>query len=201
MGLIAKEEGGNFVLIPEGTYMARCYRVIDLGTHYNEKHNKDSHKIQISWELPTELIEKGEYAGQPNSVHNRYTLSLARNAYLRQDLEAWRGKKFDEKELSGFDVTKLIGATCFLNIVHSADGKYANISSIMALPKGTACPEAINEQIVFILDEFNQETFEKLSEKMQEFIKESSEYKIISSSSNNSNNSNEEEDVSFDISN
>lgn len=176
MGLIAKEEGGSFEMVAEDTYVARCYRVLDLGTHHDEKWNKDVHKITISWELPTALMETGDYAGKPFSIHNRYTLSLSDRAILRKDLESWRGKSFSDDELAGFDVSKLLGATCLINVVHSADGKYANISSIMKLPKGMDCPDAVNEALFLDLDNFDENIFEKLHEKVQDFIKESKEY-------------------------
>lgn len=179
MGLTAKEEGGSFEMVAEDTYAARCYRVLDLGTHHDEKWNKNVHKIMLSWELPTALMETGEYAGQPFSIHNRYTLSLSDRAILRKDLESWRGKSFTEEELAGFDVSNLLGATCLINVVHSADGKYANISSIMKLPKGMECPDAMNEAMMLDLDNFDQSIFDKLSDRMQETIKQSHEYKLI----------------------
>ena len=176
MGLIAKEAGGSFEMVAEDTYVARCYRVLDLGTHHDEKWNKDVHKIAISWELPTALMETGDYAGKPFSIHNRYTLSLSDRAILRKDLEAWRGKSFSEDELAGFDVSNLIGATCLINVVHSPDGKYANISSLMKLPSGMECPAAVNETLFLDLDNFDQDVFDKLHEKTQDFIKQSKEF-------------------------
>jgi hypothetical protein len=204
MGLIAREEGGNFEMVAEDTYIARCYRVLDLGTHHDEKWDKDVHKVTISWELPTALMETGDYAGKPFSIHNRYTLSLADRAILRKDLEAWRGKAFTEEELSGFDVSKLLGATCMINVVHSADGKYANISSIMKLPKGMECPDAVNEALFLDLDNFDQAVFDKLHEKVQDFIKKSQEYEQIEALGINSQGQNttsedgfEDDDIPF----
>ena len=181
MGLIAKEEGGEFEKVAEDTYAARCYRVLDLGTHHDEKWDKNVHKITISWELPTALMQTGDYAGKPFSIHSRYTLSLSDRAILRKDLESWRGKSFSEEELAGFDVSKLLGATCLINVVHSADGKYANISSIMKLPKGMDCPDAVNEALFLDLDNFDESVFDKLHEKVQDFIKESKEYQELNS--------------------
>lgn len=179
MGLLAKEEGGSFEMVEPNTYVARCYRVIDLGTHHDEKWDKDVHKIMLSWELPTALMETGDYKGQPFSIHNRYTLSLSEKAHLRKDLEAWRGKAFTEEELNGFDISMLLGATCFINVVHSTDGKYANISSIMKLPKGTNCPDAVNDALILDLDSFDQKVFDTLSDKMQGTIKSSLEYGLL----------------------
>jgi hypothetical protein len=180
MGLTATDKGGgDFAICPEDTHIARCYRIIDLGTHHDEKYNKDQHKIQISWELPESLMTGGDYDGKPFSVHNRYTVSLNEKANLRKHLEAWRGKKFTDKELEGFAVNVLVDKACYINVVHSTDGKYANIGSILKLPKGVECPDAVNEQLVFDLDKFDQEVFDKLSDNLQTTIKESFEYQEL----------------------
>lgn len=85
---------------------------------------------------------------QPTKEGNRrflvsqwYTLSLHEKANLRKDLDAWRGKSFTDEDLKeGFDVEKLVGAPCLLNVTQSKSEKngkvYANVSSIMPLPRG-----------------------------------------------------------------
>lgn len=181
MSLIAKSSGGggDFEIAPEDTHMARCYRCLDLGTHHDEKYDKDQHKIMISWELPEALMSGGEYDGQPFTIHRRYTMSLHEKANLRKDLEAWRGKKFSEKELEGFLVANLIGKTCYLNIIHSEDGKYANIGSILKLPKGVTCPDAVNPPVIFDFDDFDEEVFGNFSDNMKKTIMESQEYRLM----------------------
>ena len=181
MSLIAKSsgDGGSFEIAPEDTHMARCYRVLDLGTHHDEKYDKNQHKIMISWELPEALMSSGEYEGQPFTIHRRYTVSLHEKANLRHDLEAWRGKKFTEKELEGFLIANLLSKTCYINVVHSEDGKYANIGSILKLPKGVVCPDAVNPTVVLDLDDFNEEVFGNLSDNMKKTIMESQEYKLM----------------------
>lgn len=179
MSLKAKaNDGEGFLMAPEGTHIARCFKVIDLGTQHNAKYNNYSHKIMISWELPEELIQEGELAGQPYAVSQWYTLSLGEKANLRRDLEAWRGKSFTSDELQGFDISNLIGASCYLNLVHNKvdDKTYINISSIIKLPKNMECPPAINEPVVFDLDNFDEELFETFSDGLKEKIKSSKEY-------------------------
>jgi hypothetical protein len=57
---------------------------------------------------------------------------------MRKQIESWRGAKFTDPEAELFDVRKLAGQTCLLQVVHTDDGQYANVANIMAPPKGTA---------------------------------------------------------------
>jgi hypothetical protein len=180
MGLVAKDGGSgmDFPKAPEGTHLARCCKVIDLGTQYNKTWDSHNHKIMLVWELPTELIPEGELAGEPFGVAQVYTLSLGEKANLRKDLEAWRGKAFSEEELSGFSIDKLLGQPCYLGVTHNKtpDKVYVNVSSIMKLPKGIECPQAINEPVSFDLDRFDPEVFGSFSEGLKKWIAESPEY-------------------------
>src|ERR1700685_4504260 len=96
--------GGDFEQPPIGTHMARCVRVIDIGTQRGEYQGKVNIRRQciIAWELPTELMSEGDSAGKPFIVSRFYTASLGKKANLRADLQNWRGREFTEEELSGF---------------------------------------------------------------------------------------------------
>ena len=55
-------------------------------------------------------------------------------------LEAWRGKKFTEKEREGFDVEKLIGVCGQVQVIHNIkdDGEvWANVQTCVPYPKNT----------------------------------------------------------------
>src|SRR3990167_9161025 len=115
--------GGDFEKAPEGMHVARCYKIIDCGTHINPTFGKKQRLAWIMFELPKALMTKGEYAGKPFSIGKRYGLSHNEKATLRYDLESWYGKRFDTAKLDaagGFDLEKLIGPPAMLNIVHSA---------------------------------------------------------------------------------
>lgn len=139
MSLEAKDSGGgDFEPLSENIHHAVCSRIYDLGTQANEKFGGEDHKILITWEVPGETIEiDGE--DLPKIISREYTMSLHKKANLRHDLEAWRGTKFTETQLKGFNLEKLLGANCQLQIVHveKGDKTYANIGAIMALPKGS----------------------------------------------------------------
>jgi hypothetical protein len=174
MGLRAKNTGGDFTPAPEGTFVARCVQVIDLGTQYSDFYEKSAHKILLGWELPDELDE----GGRPFMVWKRYTLSLNRKAALRKDLEAWRGKAFSEDELSGFDVPNILGTSCMINVVHTKGTNgavFSNVNSVMSMMRGTKCPPQVNESILFDIDNWDDNVFYTFSDNLQKTIKSCAE--------------------------
>ena len=187
MAINAKQNSTVRELIPAGNYIARCYKMIEIGTvptEYNGE-KKMLHKVRIGWELPTELKtfneEKGE---QPLVIDKEYTLSLADKANLRKDLKSWRGKDFTPQEADNFDITKLLGVPCMLNIIHVASKKdatkfYEAIASISPLPKGVPCPAQINPIFTFEFDAFDEVKLEAFPEFIKDAIKSSNEYKAI----------------------
>ena len=173
-------------LIPQGNYIARCYKMIEIGTVdeiiLGEK--KTMHKVRIGWELPTELRvfdkEKGE---QPLVIDKEYTLSMHEKSALRKDLKSWRGKDFTEEQAKSFDIAKLLGAPCMLNIIHKTTrgGKdYAMISNISSLPKGFNCPPQINDTFEWNFeDKFDAAELEKMPDFIKDKVKSSAEYKTL----------------------
>lgn len=179
--MIAKDSGGgSFEQAPAGTHVARCYKLIDLGTTLQEfqGESRKRHQVLIGWELPNELMTTGEFAGQPFTASKFYTLSLHEKANLRGDLKNWRGRDFTDDELKGFDLQSVLGKPCMLSVTINDKGK-SEVSGVMALPKGTSVPDAANPNVYFSFDAFSQETFDTFSEKMQALIAKADEYKAI----------------------
>lgn len=176
--LLPKPNEREFETPPAGTFAARCYRFVDLGTQPKEYMGATSYKrmVGISWELPDELMKDG----RPFSIYQRYVWSMSEKSLLRKHLESWRGAKFQETDFGegGFDTKKLIGVPCMLSVVHAVKGDktYANIASVSRLMKGMTAPDAVNETLYFSLDDFDQATFDKLSQSMKEAISRSPEY-------------------------
>ena len=175
----AQVTGSDFELPPAGLTIGRCYRVIDLGTQ--EKTYKDKvsyvHQLLVSFELPLHMMEIDDRE-QPMAISKKYTLSFGSKANLRIDMEAWYGKKFNDKDIEnsgGFDPEKILGKTGQINITHSDCGKYANISGLMPLAEGQTCPEQFNPLFIFDLDNFNRDKWDTLSENMQGWIVKSKE--------------------------
>jgi hypothetical protein len=129
-------ESKNYTPAPEGTHHAVCVDVIDKGMQPNKfKDGALQHKIDVAWQLSETRDD-----GKRFVVYKRYTLSLNEKANLRKDLESWRGKPFTREEEMGFDVEKLIGVNCLLNVVHKQNADktktFANVVSVMPLLKG-----------------------------------------------------------------
>lgn len=179
MPIRTTNQGGEFEIAPQGAHVARCCKIIDLGTHEDPKFKKKRHLAWIFWELPNTQQERASAGGDPFVVGNRYTLSHNEKATLRQHLESWYGRQFDDRQLDeagGFDLERLLGRPALLNIVHSQDGKYANVRAVMPLPRGTECPPAATTPILFSLSPYDPVAFEELSDGMKEFIRGSEEW-------------------------
>lgn len=172
--------GGDFELVPAGVYLARCYRMIDIGTQQvtsKKFGTKNVRQVMLYWELLQD--DDGEKVamedGRPFSISKTYTLSMNKKANLRQDLDAWRGVPFKDDEADGFDITKLLDKFCKIQVVHnvSGDKTYANVGSIMTTKK-TA--EAVNEIVGFSVADPDMEVFEKLPEWIKTKVQESAEW-------------------------
>lgn len=187
MAIIAKQStSGSFEreLIPAGNYPARCYSIIEYGTIEVDyiKEKKVQHRIEIGFELPTEKKEFKEGEGaKPFVISKEFTLSLHEKAGLRTFLQTWRGKAFTEEELEGFDITKLLGCSCLLNIIttESKGNKYNQITAATTLPKGLTVPPAINNTRVLQFDGFNWDLFHSLPDYIKKKIGNSEEYKLL----------------------
>ena len=177
---------------PAGMHHAVCYRVIDLGTQKSEWQGqpKIQRKILVSWELPNELMAEytdsnGEvHPPRPFTIHKKYTLSFHEKANLLKDLNSWRGRPFTEAELAGppdgFYMQDIVGANCFLNVIHNTndagDKVYANIATVSPLAKGMERLAASNQPLFLDLGKFDQGAYDALSDGIKETINKSPEY-------------------------
>lgn len=189
MALIAQNSGGDFKQVPAGVHLARCYRIIDLGTQKTEWQGKEkwARKVLIQWELYGEDEEGNKLVTdecKPLSVSKRYTLSLGENAALRADLRAWRGRDFTLEELSGFDINAVLGAPCMLNITHDVKGDktYTNVAGITPVPKAMrdSVPAGVNKPVIFDLSAPDMELFATFSDRLKENIEASKEWAKVS---------------------
>jgi len=188
--LIAKAESNSsssFTPVPAGMHLARCFRIVDLGTQKTTYMGKDklNRKILIQFEIHSEdadgnplLTDKGE----PLSISKRYTLSLNEMARLSIDLESWRGAAFTNSERKGFHLERLLGVWAMLNVTKAIgnDGKeYTNIETINPVPqqiKKTGLPKEHNDVMIFSIDNSPPADFERLSEGIKKTIQSSPEW-------------------------
>lgn len=182
----ATNSGVKRELIPAGNYVARCYSMIHIGTVEEDilGEKKTLNKVRITWELPGEMRvfqeDKGE---QPLVISKEYTLSMHEKATLRRDLESWRGRSFTDEQAKSFDITKLLGVPCMLNIIHKttkSGNTVAVISNISSIPKGFTCPAQINPNYEWNFEEyFDEIALDAFPDFIKDKIKSSAEYKKL----------------------
>ncbi|HMN91661.1 MAG TPA: hypothetical protein PKC60_00380 [Hydrogenophaga sp.] len=141
--IVSENAGGStFTPCPAGSYLARCVRLVDLGTQQTEYQgeSKSAHKVLLAFEILDADTRRDD--GEPFLLSKRYTLSLHEKAALRKELASWRGRDFTPEELKGFDLRNVLGKECFISVVESTKGDrtYSNIASIMKPPKGMQAP-------------------------------------------------------------
>ena len=187
MALIAKESGGGtFTPVPPGMYLARCYRIVDLGTQKSEYQGKINTlpKVMLQFEVHGEddagkplVTAKGE----PMSISKNFTLSLAEKATLRKDLQTWRGKEFTPEELRGFQIDNVLGAWAMIAITKAMgnNGKeYTNTANINSVPKAMKAnlPEGHNKCAAFYIEDPDMDLFETFSDNLRAKIEQSPEW-------------------------
>ena len=171
------ESGPSIAPVEEGTHLGVCSMLIDLGLQYSEMYKKSSRKVLIGWELPDETIEiDGEM--KPRVLSKRYTANLSEKSNLRKDLASWRGRDFTPEELKAFDLKNIVGASCLITVIHSKNGEktYANIQSIVKLPKGMPKGTLSEPPVIFDLDNDPVEKVDDLPGWIAEIIKKSESY-------------------------
>jgi len=186
--MYAKDKGGSFELAPAGNHLARCVKLVDLGTTESTYQGVTHHRHQclVMWELPDELMKPNEAGDElPFIVSKFYTLSLHEKAKLRHDLISWRGRDFTPEELKRFPMKNILGAACLVSVVHekktNGDMK-AVVTAVAKVPKKTVVPDQVNPAVYFSMepDEFDRDVFDSLSEGLQNLIAESDEWKGFS---------------------
>ncbi len=161
--MLVSQTSGDYELAPVGVYRAVCTRLLNMGIQ--ETNYGDKHQIHLAFEIDENMAD-----GRPFLMMQNYTVSLNEKARLRKDLEAWRGRSFTAEELGGFDLKSVLGKPLQISVVHSEDGKYANIGAMMPLGRGQQ-PLAPSGDILYInsLPEDNN-SFELLSERMKDRV-------------------------------
>jgi hypothetical protein len=177
----------NFKNVPGGLHLARCYRIVDLGTQKSEYNGETSfkRKVMIGWELHGEDSNGAPLTiddGKPMAIFKNYTLSWGEKASLRIDLQAWRGKPFSAEEMNRFDLKNILGQWCMVNVIEKpVNGKlYSNVASLAPVPqvvKTTGLPKGVNVCQMFNIDEPDMDVFETFSKNLKAKIEASPEWR------------------------
>tara|TARA_R110000822_G_scaffold54201_3_gene139060 strand:+ start:4140 stop:4769 length:630 start_codon:yes stop_codon:yes gene_type:complete len=187
MSFIVEDKGGNFERCPAGAHLARCYRIVDLGTQKSEYMGeiKYLHKIMVGWEIHGMNDDGSKIAmndGRPFAIFKNYTHSWSDKANLRIDLQSWRGKPFNDDEMKKFDLANVLGAWCMLNVIERQGqngNTYANVAGVTPVPamiKKNGLPEAFNKNEIFNIAQPDMEAFNGFSDNLKKKIESSPEW-------------------------
>ena len=189
MGLTVKASGGSstFKPVPSGMHLARCYRIVDMGTQITtwKGVSKEQPKVMLQFEVHSEDADGNAVVtdkGEPMSISKNFTASLEEKAILRQELENWRSRAFTKEELKGFHLKNVLGAWAMLSVVKEQgnDGnEYTNISSINPVSsqiKKAGLPAGHNELKIFDLENPDMALFETFGNKIKEKIQSTPEW-------------------------
>lgn len=161
--------------VEPGVYVAVCIGVIDLGEQYSEKFKNYSSKVQFVWELPYETIEV-DGKQEPKQLSREFAIATKKNSNLRTFISSWNSKAYSDEEFPEVELFDQIGKPCQLNVVLNDTGEYANVDTVMPLPKGFPAPQSSTRPIVWDMDNWNDEAFKVLPEWVQDKIKKSTQY-------------------------
>ena len=124
----------EWAICPVGTFSAICVDVIDKGmqevTYKGE--TKEKHKGAFVFQID----EENPDTGKRFIIYYSFTVSSHENSGLRAFLKNWMGREMEPDELASFDLKEMVGKPAYVSITHSTDGRWANIGTIMPLPKG-----------------------------------------------------------------
>jgi Fe-S cluster biosynthesis and repair protein YggX len=171
--------------IPTGFQLCTLYGMALLGTQETDFGPKN--RIALMFEFPQQkrvFTEGGEL--KPSASYMEITYSMNEKAKLRI-LVHGMVKKMTDDEAKDFDVSSLLGKSYCATISHSADGKYANIDTLMMLNEQTKnlfslpsidAVEKVNEQFFFNTPQgYTSDNFKTLPNFIQDKIKASAEGK------------------------
>lgn len=187
MSFIVKAEGGSFTPVPPGMHLARCYRIVDLGTQKTEYMGTVKHlpKVMLQFEVHSE-DEEGKplvtAKNEPMTISKNYTVSLAEKSSLRNDLQTWRGRDFTAEELRGFELEKILDKWAMISVTKAIgnNGKeYTNIANINPVPsniKKSGLPDGHNAARMFTILDADMDLFETFSDNLKNKISSSPEW-------------------------
>lgn len=169
MSLTVSATRTPYLPAPEGSHLARCYLLVDLGWQISSKYHTAEEKVLIGWELDTTI-------GDRPFVHlQQFTARLDRGTKLLELLEGWYNKRFTEAERTTFRLSTLIGQACYLTLKQTADyhdplKRWAHVAHVAPLPKNFIYEEAYHQPVHFDLDTYTKDNFLALPEKIRSKI-------------------------------
>lgn len=180
----SRKEGKSFEKCPEGTHICRCVTICDIGLQETQWGDKE--QVYLGFEVTDFDVEWTDKDGVERKglglIGATWTNNLYEEANLGMNLISWRGRPFTDEEAAEFDLSRLLGIPCMISVVHNTNkqGKvYANIASIMGIPKGVAVPDQVTPSVGYSAkDPSTAGELEKLPEWLQKKVAEAKEPEV-----------------------
>jgi len=143
-------KSGEFTPHPEGTFLARCVDVVDLGEKV-EAYQNNPKKLVPKLALVFATEENREFNGtiEPIPLVAEFSQSMGEKSNLRKFAESWRGKSYTDADIQqGVKFGGMAGAYAQISVEHKiskAGRTYANIKSISPVMKGVPKPAELGE--------------------------------------------------------
>ena len=161
--------------VEPGVYLGICVGVIDLGEQYSEKFKSYRNEVQIIWELAGETVEVDGEA-KPRQLSRTFSVATSKKSGLRGFLSSWNGVQYSDEQFGELDLFDQILRPCQLNVVLNDTGEYANVDSVIPLPKGFPPPTTNTPPIQWDMEQWDDKAFQALPDWVQEKIKKSTQY-------------------------
>jgi len=176
-------------LVDEGLQPARCFAIIDIGSHYKTfkgaKSENSTQQVMLCFEFTKFMHKFGEdKPAEPLCIFNEYTFSAGDKAKLPKVLKSWGKIK---AAITQINLRPFLGQYCHINVEHT-EGKdgttYANIGakglSINPYMKEVGpVPKKFHKDVFFDLDYFDWNNFNSLPKRAQKRIRECEEWNGI----------------------
>ena len=178
-------------LVPEGTHLAICVQLIDIGTQtMTWKERTDSvRRVRLGFEIPDILREwhddeTGEDVKIPALLGREVSLTLGKKSALRKEiLKPW-GLISEVDGGAGLGI--VLGLPALITVSHEEKDErmYDNIVAISSLPAGMTAPSPSRDPVLFHMGDTKNPTidrtiFDELPEWIQERIMKSDEYRQV----------------------
>jgi hypothetical protein len=182
------KENSNKFVIPAGLHDAICYGVVHAGTVNSPYNNQPRMRnvLYLCYEFPAIKNvfdeDKGE---QPAVTTMMFTYSYSEKGNLLDWINTWSNGKINKKNITDFDIEKLAGLGCKLQIImDESEGKTRSypkgIIGLTAEEKKTLNKNSLyNPIMIYDVDNHDQEAFDALPNWLQKKVMESQEYKKL----------------------
>lgn len=174
-----KKEKKERELLPADNYMARCCKIVHIGTSEFEKNGStyELNKAVLFFEI---LGSEGPFIADREVV-----LNTAKDSDFRKLLNGWRGQDLTDEEADSFDITVLLDKPCMVNIGHKTirwDGGSFETEEVLGISKkpGTMTfPAGKIAPVILDYDNWSKEVFDGLPQRYKKKITNSKEYKAL----------------------